>query len=377
MVHAAPQQQARRAPSGMVPPNVVTASMRPRDRRRGRTFDGRGTVAAMDAQALATEALDAVTAASTLDELDEVRVRYLGRKSALKLALREVRDRETGLDLNAVRERIEAAVADRRQALEDAVLEEALAEEAIDVTRPGQRPARGHLHLITQIRREVEDVFLGLGYEVIDGREVETTHYNFDGLAFPFWHPARSPHNSLFLDEQTLLRTETSPSQIRVMEERRPPVYMISHGRVYRRDTIDATHYPIFHQVEGLAVDRGITLADLKGTLLALMRALFGEDREVRFRTHYFPFTEPSMEPDVSCFLCAGEGCRTCRFSGWIEMGGSGMVDPAVLEFVGYDPEEFSGFAFGLGLERMAQLRHGVPDIRLLWQSDLRVLSQF
>ena len=331
----------------------------------------------MDAQALATEALDAVTAASTLDELDEVRVRYLGRKSALKLALREVRDRETGLDLNAVRERIEAAVADRRQALEDAVLEEALAEEAIDVTRPGQRPARGHLHLITQIRREVEDVFLGLGYEVIDGREVETTHYNFDGLAFPFWHPARSPHNSLFLDEQTLLRTETSPSQIRVMEERRPPVYMISHGRVYRRDTIDATHYPIFHQVEGLAVDRGITLADLKGTLLALMRALFGEDREVRFRTHYFPFTEPSMEPDVSCFLCAGEGCRTCRFSGWIEMGGSGMVDPAVLEFVGYDPEEFSGFAFGLGLERMAQLRHGVPDIRLLWQSDLRVLSQF
>jgi phenylalanyl-tRNA synthetase alpha chain len=331
----------------------------------------------MDAQALAADALAAVAGASTLEELDEARVRYLGRKSALKLALREVRDRETGSALNAVRERIEAAVADRRATLQRAALEEALAGDAIDVTLPGERPERGHLHLITQIRREVEDVFLGLGYEVIDGREVETTHYNFDGLAFPFWHPARSAHNSLFFDERTLLRTETSPSQIRVMERRRPPVYMISHGRVYRRDTIDATHYPIFHQVEGLAVDRGITLADLKGTLLTLMRALFGEEREVRFRTHYFPFTEPSMEPDVSCFLCGGEGCRVCKFSGWIEMGGSGMVDPAVLEFVGYDPEEFSGFAFGLGLERMAQLRHGVPDVRLLWQSDLRVLTQF
>ncbi|MER3487788.1 MAG: phenylalanine--tRNA ligase subunit alpha, partial [Chloroflexota bacterium] len=209
------------------------------------------------------------------------------------------------------------------------------------------------------------------------GREVETTRYNFDGLNMPPWHPARSPHNSLFLDAHTLLRTETSPSQIRVMEARKPPVYMISHGRVYRRDTIDATHYPIFHQVEGLAVDRGITLADLKGTLLYLMRALFGEERQVRFRTHYFPFTEPSLEPDVSCFLCESEGCRTCRYSGWLEMGGSGMVDPAVLEFVGYDPEEVSGFAFGLGLERMAQLRHGIPDIRLLWQSDLRVLEQF
>ncbi len=247
----------------------------------------------------------------------------------------------------------------------------------MDVTLPGERPPRGHLHPITQIRREVEDVFLGLGYEVVDGREVETTRYNFDGLNMPPWHPARSPHNSLFLSGTVLLRTETSPSQIRVMEARRPPVYMISHGRTYRRDTIDATHFPIFHQVEGLAVDRGITLADLKGTLLYLMRALFGEERQVRFRTHYFPFTEPSLEPDVSCFLCQGRGCRTCRYSGWIEMGGSGMVHPAVLEFVGYDPEEVSGFAFGLGLERMAQLRHGVPDIRLLWQSDLRVLEQF
>jgi phenylalanyl-tRNA synthetase alpha chain len=312
-------------------------------------------------------------------ELEAARIRYLGRRSPLSRSLRDAPslDLEERAALNRTKLELEAIVNEARREVRRAAVSAALDEDAVDVTLPGERPTRGHLHLITQIRREVEDVFLGLGYEVIDGREVETTHYNFDGLAFPFWHPARSAHNSLFLDEQTLLRTETSPSQIRVMEERRPPVYMISHGRVYRRDTIDATHYPIFHQVEGLAVDRGITLADLKGTLLTLMRALFGEEREVRFRTHYFPFTEPSMEPDVSCFLCGGDGCRVCKFSGWIEMGGSGMVDPAVLEFVGYEPEEFSGFAFGLGLERMAQLRHGVPDIRLLWQSDLRVLTQF
>ncbi len=331
----------------------------------------------MDVEKLEREALAAIGKADDLSALEEARVRYLGRKSELKLALRRVRDRETGMTLNALRERLEQAVEERRSALERARIEAALAAEALDITLPGERPRRGHLHPITQIRREVEDIFLGLGYEVIEGREVETTRYNFDGLNMPPWHPARSPHNSLFLDAHALLRTETSPSQIRVMEARRPPVYMISHGRVYRRDTIDATHYPIFHQVEGLAVDRGITLADLKGTLLYLMRALFGEERQVRFRTHYFPFTEPSLEPDVSCFLCQGEGCRTCRHSGWLEMGGSGMVDPAVLEFVGYDPEEVSGFAFGLGLERMAQLRHGIPDIRLLWQSDLRVLEQF
>jgi phenylalanyl-tRNA synthetase alpha chain len=331
----------------------------------------------MDAQALEIEGKSAIAAAGTTAELDEVRVRFLGRKSELKQALREVRDAETGRVLNAVRDTLERAVAERQAELEGAALEEKLAEDLVDVTLPGDRPRRGHLHLITQIRREVEDVFLGLGYEVVDGREVETARYNFDGLNMPPWHPARSPQHSLFLNGDVLLRTETSPSQIRIMEGQDPPVYMISPGRVYRRDTPDATHSPIFHQVEGLAVDRGITLADLKGTLLHLMRALFGEEREVRFRTHYFPFTEPSIEPDVSCFVCGGEGCRVCKHSGWIEMGGAGMVDPNVLEFVGYDPEEVSGFAFGLGLERIAQLRHGVPDIRLLWENDLRVLRQF
>jgi phenylalanyl-tRNA synthetase alpha chain len=331
----------------------------------------------VDANVLQNEAESAIEGAQTLSELDDARVRYLGRKSALKQALREVRDRDTGIALNAVRERLEAAVATREEALERAELDRALAEEIVDVTLPGDAPPRGRLHLITQIRREVEDVFLGLGYEVVDGQEVETTRYNFDALNFPFWHPARSRLASLFLDGDTLLRTETSPSQIRVMEARRPPIYIVSLGRVYRRDTPDATHVPIFHQVEGLAVDRGITLADLKGTLLHLMRALFGEERGMRFRTHYFPFTEPSMEPDISCFLCDGAGCSVCKHSGWIEMGGSGMVDPALFDFVGYDAEEWSGFAFGLGLERIAMLRHGLPDMRELWRNDLRLTRQF
>jgi phenylalanyl-tRNA synthetase alpha chain len=331
----------------------------------------------MDAQALETEAQSAIRAASSVEELDDARVRYLGRKSELKQALREVRDRETGMVLNAVRERLEAAVAAREAELERVDLERRLEEEFVDVTLPADARPRGHLHLITQIRREIEDVFLGLGYRIVDGREVETTHYNFDALNFPPWHPARSRLASLFLNGDVLLRTETSPSQIRVMEAQEPPIYMISLGRVYRRDTLDATHSPIFHQVEGLAIDRGITMADLKGTLLHLMRALFGEERGMRFRTHYFPFTEPSMEPDVSCFACDGSGCRVCKFSGWIEMGGSGMVDPALYEFVGYDAEEWSGFAFGLGLERIAQLRHGVPHIRVFWDNDLRVLRQF
>jgi phenylalanyl-tRNA synthetase alpha chain len=331
----------------------------------------------MDAKALETEARSAIAAASTLEELDEARVRYLGRKSELKQALREVRDAETGSVLNTLREGLEAAVAERRAGLERAELDRKLTEEVLDITLPGDARPRGRLHLITQIRREVEDIFLGLGYEVVDGREVETTHYNFDALNFPADHPTRSPLQSVFLNDHVLFRTETSPSQVRVMESRPPPIYMVSLGRVYRRDTPDATHTPIFHQIEGLAIDRGITMADLKGTLLHMMRALFGEERELRFRTHDFPFTEPSLEPDVSCFLCGGEGCPVCRYSGWIEIAGSGMVDPALFEFVGLDPEEWTGFAFGMGLERVAMLRHGLPALGLLWENDLRVLRQF
>jgi len=331
----------------------------------------------MDPQAVETEARSAIAGASTLDELDDARVRYLGRKSELKQALREVRDAETGSVLNGLRERLEESVAERQAELERAELDRKLTEEIVDITLPGEARPRGHLHLITRIRREVEDIFLGLGYQVVDGREVETTRYNFDALNFPADHPARSPLQSVFLNGDVLFRTETSPSQIRVMESQPPPIYMVSLGRVYRRDTPDATHTPIFHQVEGLAIDRGITMADLKGTLLHMMRALFGEEREMRFRTHDFPFTEPSLEPDVSCFLCEGNGCPVCRYSGWIEIAGSGMVDPTLFEFVGLDPEEWTGFAFGMGLERVAMLRHGLPALGLLWENDLRVLRQF
>ena len=331
----------------------------------------------MDPEALEDEATSALAAATTADEVEELRIRYLGRRAELPQALRAVRDRETGMTLNALRTRLETAIADRKEELETEELNRRLREDVLDVTLPGDAPARGHLHLITQIRREVEDIFLGLGYTVIDGREVEETKYNFDALNFPPGHPARSPLQTLFLDDETVLRTETSPSQIRTMEAQEPPVYIVTLGRVYRRDTPDATHTPTFHQVEGLAVDEGITLADLEGTLDYFLKALFGEERRTEFRTHYFPFTEPSIEAYVSCFLCDGAGCRVCRHSGWIEIGGAGMVDPNVFEFVGYDPEKVTGFAFGWGLERIALLRHGLPDIRALWENDLRLLEQF
>jgi phenylalanyl-tRNA synthetase alpha chain len=331
----------------------------------------------MDVEALQERALAAVAAAATTAEIEALRVEYLGRKSALKLALREVRDRETGMALNAARGRIETAIDERETALARTELNLKLREERVDVTMPVGSIARGHLHLITQIRREVEDVFLGLGYRVVDGREVETTHYNFDGLNFPAGHPARSPLATLFLDDETVLRTETSPSQVRTMEAQQPPVYIVSLGRVYRRDTPDATHSPIFHQVEGLAVDEGITLADLTGTLDFLLKKLFGTGRRTEFRTHHFPFTEPSIEAYVSCHVCDGGGCPVCRHSGWIEVGGAGMVDPALFEFVGYDPERYTGFAFGWGLERIAMLRHEFPDLRELWRNDLRFARQF
>jgi phenylalanyl-tRNA synthetase alpha chain len=331
----------------------------------------------MDPQKLEIEAQSAIAGAETPAELEEARVRYLGRKSELKQALRRVRDRESGMALNALRERIEAAFGERERILHDSELQHVLAEESVDVTLPGEPFVRGHYHLLTQIRREVEDVFLGLGYEVVDGDEVEDTWHLFDALNMPPGHVTRSPLHTLFLNGDVVLRTETSASQIRAMESRTPPVYIVSLGRVYRRDTADATHSPIFHQCEGLAVDRGITVADLKGTLLHVARALFGEERQVRFSTDFFPFTEPSLGVAVSCFLCDGAGCRTCKFTGWIELLGSGLVDPNVLRNVGYDPEVMSGFAFGIGLERIAMLRHGVPDIRMFWENDLRFIEQF
>jgi len=316
-----------------------------------------------------------IESAASAGELDDARVRHLGRKSELKQALREVRDRESGMTLNAVREQLEQLVDEREAAL---VQEERLrADATLDVTLPGTRPRRGHLHPLTQICREVEDIFLGLGYEIVDSREVETVWHNFDALNQPLTHPSRSHRDTFYIDADTLLRTHTSTGQIRTMETRQPPIYIATLGRVYRRDTPSPRSTPNFHQVEALAVDRGITLADLKGTLMYFFRAMFGPDREVRVRTSFFPFTEPSVEFDVTCFLCAGSGCVFCKYSGWFEMGGAGVVDPAVFENVGYDPEEWSGFAWGLGLDRIAAQRHGIPDIRMFWENDIRVLEQF
>jgi phenylalanyl-tRNA synthetase alpha chain len=325
------------------------------------------------------EARAAIVGAATEPELEEARVSYLGRRSRLTEALRNAKELsvEERAELNRTKTALEEVVEEARQTVRTRELDRSLAEEQVDVTLPGEEIPRGHLHLITQIRREVEDVFLGLGYQIFDGPEVEDIYHNFTALNTPPWHPSTSPNDTFYVGEDRVLRTHTSPGQIRFMETHKPPVYMVSLGRCYRRDTPDATHTPVFHQVEGLAVDRGITLADLKGTLTYLCRALFGEDRRIRIRTSYFPFTEPSLEFDVSCFRCGGSGCQSCEYTGWLEMGGSGVVDPNVYGFVGYDPEEVSGFAFGLGLERIAMLRHGIPDLRMFWENDLRLARQF
>jgi phenylalanyl-tRNA synthetase alpha chain len=330
------------------------------------------TVAAVDVEALERDALAAVGEAATQEELEELRVRYLGRKSALKQALRGVRDRESGMALNAVRGRLEGAVAAR---LEE--LRRPTDDPTFDATLPGRPIPRGSLHLITQLRRRIEDIFLGMGYQVFDGLEVETVWHNFDALNQPEAHPSRDPQDTFYVNDSTLLRTHTSPAQIRAMQAQEPPIYLVCPGRAYRRDDLDPTHTPVFHQVEALAVDREITLADLRGTVEEFASAVFGGHREVRMRTSFFPFTEPSVEFDVTCYLCDGGGCRVCGHSGWIEMGGAGQVDPAVLEVVGWDPARWQGFAFGLGIDRIAFLRHGVPDLRLFWENDIRFLEQF
>ena len=330
------------------------------------------SLAAVDWAAYEQEALSAIADGA----LEEARVRYLGRKSELAQALRGVRDRESGMLLNGIRSRLEDAVEERERQVALAAYK-AAAERNIDVTIPGTAVKRGRLHLLTQIRREIEDIFLGMGYEVWDGPEVVTVWENFDALNTDLGHPSRSKLDTFYLDDDTILRTHTSPDQIKAMLTRTPPIYMVSPGRVYRRDTPDATHSPTFQQVECLAVDRGITLADLRGTVLQFFRALFGPEREVRMRTSYFPFTEPSVEFDVTCFLCNGRGCAVCKYSGWIEMGGAGWVDPDVFRNVNLDPDEWQGFAFGFGIERIAMLRHGLPDLRAFWENDIRVLGQF
>ena len=349
---------------------------------------------------LEQEARAAVDAAADTDALEDVRIRYLGRKAELPNLLRGVAQlppeerAAVGKAANAARQALEAAVAAREQALAAGELELRLVQDRVDVTLPADPlPASGRLHLITQTRREMEDVFIGLGFNVAEGPEVETAYYNFDALNTPVTHPSRlmtdtfyvKPVEDLFDPETLLLRVHTSPGQVRSMERQPPPLYTVVPGRVFRPDS-DATHTPQFHQLEGLAVDTDITLADLQGTLLTFARAIFGEERQVRMRPHFFPFTEPSVEVDVSCFNCTdgltadGERCPLCKGTAWIEILGAGMVDPNVFEYVreyGYDPEKVQGFAFGMGIERIAMLKHGVPDLRLLYDNDVRFLGQF
>jgi phenylalanyl-tRNA synthetase alpha chain len=340
----------------------------------------------MDLDALVTDAQARIAAAAGSAALEEVRIDVLGRKAPLVLALRELGSldpearRTRGADLNRARRSLEELVEGRARQLGEAELEERLRSDRLDVTLPGTVPPRGHAHLIEGTRRDILDVFVGFGYRIVDGPEVETVHYNFDALNHGPTHPSRQVTDTFYVSDDVVLRTHTSPVQIRTMEAGPPPVYMATAGRCYRRDTPDATHTAMFTQIEGLVVDRGITLGHLKGTLLGFARAIFGAEREVRLRPHFFPFTEPSVEVDVSCFNCARDGspCRVCRGEGWVEILGAGMVDPNLYGYVdGYDPEQVSGFAFGMGVERVAGLRHDIPDIRLLWENDLRFMEQF
>ncbi len=358
------------------------------------------------------EAEAAIAAASDAGVLEDVRVRALGRKSELTAILRGIGELDptdrgpVGSAANEARATLEAALNSRRAALEGAELETRLAGDAIDVTLPGTPPvAAGHLHLVTRTRREIEDVFVGLGYRVMEGPEIEHDYYNFTALNHPPGHPARLTQDSFYVDPATvpgsvvnqeglapgpkdiLWRTHTSPMQVRAMEAHDPPLFIIVPGTVYRRDTIDATHLPMFHQVEGLAVADGVSLADLAGTLEAFARAVFGPERQTRLKPDFFPFTEPSVQVDVSCFRCGGTGVLDdgerdglCKGSGWIEILGAGMVDPNVFGFVDrdvYDPATAQGFAFGMGIERIAMLKHGIPDLRLFFENDVRFLEQF
>jgi len=341
------------------------------------------------------EAAAAIAAAGSTAALEELRVRFLGRKAELTTILRGIAELpaeqrgKVGGAANRARKELEALLEASAERLDASELEERLLADRVDVTLPGAPPRPvGHAHLIARTTRQIEDVMVGLGYEVAEGPEIEHDYYNFTALNHPPGHPARMLQDTFYVQShpEVLLRTHTSPMQVRAMETQRPPIFVVVPGKVYRRDS-DATHSPMFHQIEGLAIGEGITLADLQGTLLVLLRAIFGEGREARLRPHFFPFTEPSVEVDVSCFQCEGTGelaggerCNLCKGQGWIEILGAGMVDPKVLGFVesaGYDAEKVQGFAFGLGVERIAMLRHGVPDLRRFFDNDVRMLEQF
>ena len=332
---------------------------------------------------LREEALSKIESTTTLDALNDLRVAYLGKKGELTALLKGMKDLAAeerpkfGQMVNEVRELLEGKLDEVKENLSKAALELQLKTEVIDVTLPAKRKNLGHRHPNNIVLEEVENIFVGMGYEVVDGPEVEYDYYNFEALNIPANHPAKDEQDTFYINNEIVLRTQTSPVQARVMEKGKLPIRMIAPGRVYRSDEVDATHSPCFHQIEGLVIDKNITFADLKGTLAEFAKKLFGEQTKVKFRPHHFPFTEPSAEVDVTCFKCGGKGCRMCKGSGWIEILGCGMVHPHVLEMSGINPEEYQGFAFGVGLERITLLKYEIDDMRLLYENDVRFLKQF
>ena len=333
--------------------------------------------------AIVKNALDSMNGAQTLDALNDIRVNVLGKKGELTAVLKGMKDvapedrPKVGQMVNEARDTIEKTLETVKTKLESEKLERQLAEEVIDVTLPARKVEVGHRHPNTIALEEVERIFIGMGYEVVEGPEVEYDLYNFEKLNIPANHPAKDEQDTFYVTKDIVLRTQTSPCQAREMEKGRLPIRMLSPGRVFRSDEVDATHSPSFHQVEGLVVDKNITFADLKGTLAQFAKELFGPETKIKFRPHHFPFTEPSAEMDVSCFKCGGKGCRFCKGSGWIEILGCGMVHPHVFEMCGIDPDEYTGFAFGVGLERIALLKYEIDDMRLLYENDYRFLKQF
>lgn len=334
-------------------------------------------------QEITRKAMEQIDAAEEMGTLNDVRVAILGKKGELTAVLKSMKDVKpedrpmVGQLVNETRANIEARLNDAKNKLEQAELERRLKSEVIDVTLPAKKANIGHRHPNTSVLEEVEDIFIGMGYEVVEGPEVEYDYYNFEALNIPENHPAKDEQDTFYINKDILLRTQTSPVQVRVMEKGKLPIRMIAPGRVFRSDEVDATHSPSFHQIEGMVIDKNITFADLKGTLEEFVKKLFGEDTKVKFRPHHFPFTEPSAEVDVSCFKCGGKGCRFCKGEGWIEILGCGMVHPKVLKMSGIDPEEYQGFAFGVGLERITLLKYEIDDMRLLYENDDRFLKQF
>ncbi|WP_142429703.1 phenylalanine--tRNA ligase subunit alpha [Enterococcus faecalis] len=337
-------------------------------------------------EALRDNTLKEIAQVATLKELNQIRVETLGKKGPITEVLRGMKNLSpeerpvVGGFANEIRDLLTEAIEARKVVLENEALNAALKEESLDVTLPGKQMPQGTRHILTQVMEEIEDIFLGMGYQVVEGYEVESDHYNFERMNLPKDHPARDMQDTFYISDEMLIRTHTSPVQARTMEKHdfsKGALRMISPGKVFRRDTDDATHSHQFHQIEGLVVDKNVTMGDLKGTLEVMMKKMFGEDRKIRLRPSYFPFTEPSVEVDVSCFKCGGAGCNVCKHTGWIEILGAGMVHPGVLQMSGIDPTEYSGFAFGLGPDRVAMLRYGVNDIRNFYQNDLRFLNQF